>query len=587
MNCQLHTSNIQDKVRMHAAEILGNSFSFREGQLEAICKIVENSASGIKHTMLEAPTGSGKSIIALLSAYVLYKEFNMKSYILVSDLTLYKQYENDIKKTGSTFFGCIKGKENYICAKNGCKVSQSACSLQRMSVKGMTYKRGSWPCKWTCQYIQDYMQAVQAPITLMTYQFYFIQRNYVEDEIFGGKNPNFPERDLVICDECHKLCEICQAHFAPVISIERPRWMNVLDKYEHIDSYENDRRWIVKSISECTDNDKLVDLVNDYEKYIMEYVEANDRIRNRLAKRNHLTKMEKAALVSGNRARQEHCKIADMQKFIADLKSSEYLVKTLSKDSIVLNFIFDDIMLKKYFHNKSRCELLMSATIGDFNSYASLTGLDKKQCRAIALPSAFDFSKSPIVVSNENFMTYESKKEALPNIAEQAVQICKDNCDVRGIIQTGSYENARALMRAMPDDVRDRCLQYNSTSEKNYMLEEFLRRGKDGLHDNSILVGPTLIEGLDFPDDLCRFQICIKVPYAFLGSEYVQKKMRYVAGWYEYDVLNKICQGIGRGIRHKKDWCKTYILDGCISYLRPKLEKFSALNGRFVMMKHK
>ena len=134
MNCQLHTSNIQDKVRMHAAEILGNSFSFREGQLEAICKIVENSASGIKHTMLEAPTGSGKSIIALMSAYVLYKEFNMKSYILVSDLTLYKQYENDIKKTGSTFFGCIKGKENYICAKNGCKVSQSACSLQRMSV---------------------------------------------------------------------------------------------------------------------------------------------------------------------------------------------------------------------------------------------------------------------------------------------------------------------------------------------------------------------------------------------------------------------------------------------------------------------
>ena len=431
--------------------------------------------------------------------------------------------------------------------------------------------------------MQDYMNAVHAPVTLMTYQLYFIQRNYVEDLIFGGKNPNFPKRDLVICDECHKLCDICQAHFAPKIDIERPHWMNVLDKQMHIEPYENDRSWIVDNIMACTSNDKLVELTADYGRYVSEYVEANEALRVRLSKKTHLSKGERAALIAGNRARQEHCKIADMLTFIEELGSSEYLVKTASNDSITLNFVFDDVMLKKYFHAKSGCELLMSATIGDFSAYAKITGLDKKECRAIALPSTFDFSKSPIVVSDKNWMTYESKKTAIVEIAKQVADICIDNKDVRGIIQTGTYENARALMAAMPDDVAGRCLQYNSAAEKTKMLDEFMRRSADS-RDNSILIGPTLIEGLNFPDNVCRFQICVKVPYACLGSEYVRKKMEHVDGWYVYDVLNKLCQGIGRGVRHKHDWCKTYILDGCVMKLVNRLEKFGALKGRFKTM---
>lgn len=575
-----NASSLQDKIKNYAVELLGSSFSFREGQLEAIEQIVQNAALNIKHTMLEAPTGSGKSMIALISAYVLWKLFGKRTYILVSDLSLYKQYEDDIDKIGSELFGHIKGKENYTCAKNGCKASQATCSLQGVSMNGMWNKPSQWACKWSCQYMQDYIKAVHAPITLMTYQLYFIQRNYVEDEIFNGKNINFPKRDLVICDECHKLCEICQAHFAPQIEIKRPHWMNVLDKHMNIESYENDRSWIVGSMMKCTSSNELMDLVSDYEKYIFEYTEANDVLRARLAKKTHLSKSERSALAAGNRARQEHCKIADMQKFIAELGSSEYLVKTVSNDSITLNFVFDDIMLKKYFHAKSGCELLMSATIGDFNAYAKLAGLEKKDSRAIALQSTFDFSKSPIVISDKNWMTYESKKTAIVEIAKQVVEICRENSRFRGIIQTGTYENARALLNSMPDDVTARCLQYNSADQKRDMLDEFMKRSHDE-NDNSILIGPTLIEGLNFPDDACRFQICVKVPYACLGSEYVRKKMENVEGWYVYDVLNKLCQGIGRGVRSKNDWCKTYILDGCVMKLVKRLEKFSALSGRF------
>ena len=414
----------------------------------------------------------------------------------------------------------------------------------------------------------------------MTYQLYFIQRNYVEDDIFNGHNKNFPKRDLVIADEAHKICDICQAHFAPKISIERPKWMTTLDKYAYSSMNEYERIDILNRIELCKDNDELIDAVAEYASYVAFYCNLNNEIRHKLASVKTLSNSDRKALAAGNMARQTHCKFDDMLSFIKEYGSTEYVAKTNDGNEITLNFIFDDAMLKKYFHSRSKNEMLMSATIGDFNEYAKLAGLDKKNTKAISMTSTFDFTKSPIFFTNENKMSYDEKDASILKIAKQVEDICNAHSDMRGIIQTGSYANVDALMQNVSRNVSDRCLIYKGSKDKKDALERFLAYGNNQ-HDNHILVGPTLIEGLNFPDDLCRFQICIKVPYAFLGSEYVKKRMEYVDGWYEYDVLNKLCQGIGRGVRHEKDWCETYILDGCISYLVKKLDKFRALNGRF------
>jgi Rad3-related DNA helicase len=574
------SENIQQQIEKYAIELLGKDFKFREGQLDAIVQIVNNTTNNIKHNMLEAPTGSGKSMIALISAYALYKIYDKKTYILVSDLSLFAQYENDIKKLNSICFGCLKGKENYVCWKNGCNVSQATCSLKGISVGKMAKHSMSFACKEKCQYIKDYTKAIHAPITLMTYQLYFIQRNYVEDILFNGRNKNFPARDLVICDECHKICEICQSHFAPTINIKRPKWMNDLDKGCKLPPYEDHRYKIVNDILNSSTNDDLVYHISCYEQYISRYVGANEELRDFYKNKDKLSKIDRALLYAGNRARQEHCKFDDMLSFISEIGSNEYVTKSVSDNDITINFIFDDIMLKKYFHNKSNNELLMSATIGNFNSYANIAGLDKQQSRAIVIPSTFDFSNSPIVYSTINKMSYTEKDNSIKHIAQQVIDICNKHNTHRGIIQTGSYAHAKTLMSYLPYDILQRCLFYDGSESKKTILNDFLDRNCYN-DDNSILIGPTLIEGLNFPDDMCRFQICIKVPYACLGSEYVRKKMEYVNGWYEYDVLNKLCQGIGRGIRHKNDWCKTYILDGCITNLISKLNKFNTLQGRF------
>lgn len=124
---------------------------------------------------MEAPTGSGKSVTAIVAAYVLYKFYARTSYILVSDLSLFSQYEHDISRLKVNCFGCIKGKENYICNCNGCPASQSECSLAGAPLSSLIANQDDrFDCTKSCKYIYDYRQAINSPITLMTYQLYFI-----------------------------------------------------------------------------------------------------------------------------------------------------------------------------------------------------------------------------------------------------------------------------------------------------------------------------------------------------------------------------------------------------------------------------
>lgn len=577
---------MRDEITKYAKDLLGESFKFRPGQLEAIEKIVENVVDDVKQTVLEAPTGSGKSVIGIVAAYVLYRAYGKTSYILASDLSLFEQYERDIKKlNGQKYFGYVKGKENYVCSDNGCPASQSTCSLRSVSV-GMMTKDPSlletkYSCAKSCSYVADYVRASIAPITLMTYQLYFIQRNYVEDSLMFGRNKNFPARDLVICDECHNLCSISQTHFAPKISVSKPQYMRVLEDYLKTPQSDDARLAAVRNIRDARDSYVLLDSLRAYEKIVAGYLRANDIVRSKAGKKKKLTRFDKAALFAGNQARQEHCKLEDMIAFAtASASRANYLVKTLEPDNITVNYVFDDAMLRKYFHRKSKCELFMSATVGDFRDYARITGLDEASMSSITIEPGFDFAKSPIYVSASNKMSFAEKARSLPNIARQVDAICRMFVDCRGIIQTGSYANTEALKRMLSPDVLARCLFYRGAVDKRAQIDVFT----SGSGRGKILVGPTLLEGLNFPDEMCRFQICVKVPYANLSNEYVKRKKQIMPRWYNYDVLNKLCQGIGRGVRHETDWCETYLLDGCASRLARDLERMPALRGRIKPM---
>ena len=79
--------------------------------------------------------------------------------------------------------------------------------------------------------------------------------------------------------------------------------------------------------------------------------------------------------------------------------------------------------------------------------------------------------------------------------------------------------------------------------------------------DATVLVSPSMSEGVDLRDDLARFQILLKVPYPSLGDKLVRKRMHKWSWWYPMQTVKTVVQAVGRAIRNEDDHAVTYILD--------------------------
>ena len=98
-------------------------------------------------------------------------------------------------------------------------------------------------------------------------------------------------------------------------------------------------------------------------------------------------------------------------------------------------------------------------------------------------------------------------------------------------------------------------------ADKTKILQKHAKTDKD-----TVLVSPSMLEGVDLKDDLARFQIMLKLPYARL-DDYTKKMMKIYEGYYEADVIMNIMQSYGRAIRTESDHAIFYILDGAFSRL--------------------
>ena len=123
------TNNVEEFVK----EYFGESFQFRPQQKETIISIIDTILNKDTQTqIIQAPTGSGKSLINIISAGVLNKYYHKRSFILASDLSLWDQYADFINKNPRLGFGKLKGKQNYKCASNGERIDSAECKLAEL-----------------------------------------------------------------------------------------------------------------------------------------------------------------------------------------------------------------------------------------------------------------------------------------------------------------------------------------------------------------------------------------------------------------------------------------------------------------------
>lgn len=541
-----------------AKDVFGPTFSFRPNQKEAIVDTIYNWLSGNnKHVIISAPTGSGKSIIALMCGAVLSKYYGKRGYVLCSDLGLLEQYRVDVENYFPNW-AVLKGQQQYKCLINDQMFTAGACKLKGCK----TYQEiaRKFPhCAPDCPYLIERSKAIKSDVLVCTYAFWLIQLNNVAKSV---ENPPFDKRDFVICDEAHKLVGIVQEHYSPAFAEgDVTKMKNVIEAAAEQDAD------VIQNIEFCRQKIKHTEDLNELAEDINNYVgllkivdQAADTV-TRCLDSEILSKEDRSLVFSAMFCKEHYSAFLD---YLGVIKGAgpDVIVKNPSvdkPDNIKFNCINEYHLMGKYFHENCTMSMYMSATIGSPESYSRNHAINKYEY--ISIPSTFEFNNSPIFYVPDYRLSYKEKEYSLPKIIDMVVATVRMYGGKRGIIQTGSYKFAQDVYDRVPSDVRKRLILYNNSTEKNESIE-FFKNCKD-----KILVGPSLIEGLNFSDDLCRFQIIMKIPYPSLADKFVNRKKDINQKWYSDETAVSILQGVGRGIRHEKDWCVTFIFDGCFTYL--------------------
>lgn len=560
---------LESLVQEWAIDTFGPTFKFRAKQKETITDIIYNWLNNVNDIILDAPTGSGKSIVAIIVAGVLTEYFDKTGYILISDLSLLEQYRSDIEKYIPTW-AVLRGQQTYTCMVNGLNFNVGVCKIKGLKSYGEIKARFT-DCAPYCDYIVEREKAVSAPVTVCTYSFWLLQQNYIKARWNKNTPAPFDSRDFVICDEAHKLVSIVQNHFSPKFGKDDIKRFNaVIEEGETFKANKEELKTGIKEIRNkiFQEDDKV--LLEQYLKIYCDKLIALQKIAQRLK----TDIASESANSPGNRLSKENRSLIYICDFVEDhlnkfidyctiikTAGSAYIVKNNSdnNETITFNCLNESYLLNKTFHSNCGKKLYMSATIGDAATFAKENSFDKYF--AIKLPTVFDYTKSPIFYVPDYKMSYKEKDTSIPKIIEMIEGILKIYPNQRGIIQTGSYTFANQLFEKISKEHKSRLLSYEDSAGKQENLETYK------VSTDKVLVGPSLVEGLSLNDDLCRFQIIMKIPYPSLADKFVSAKQKFNPAWYQETTIISMLQGVGRGVRNEKDWCVTFILDGCFNNL--------------------
>ena len=163
-------------------------------------------------------------MINIISAGVLADYYNMKSYILVSDLFLLEQYEKFIESHKKMGFGAIRGQTgNYMCNMNGNDIRNAECRMAKIPWAKLFSRNSAikigYDCACTCEYVHKRKQAIEASVTLMTYQLFMYTRNVIGNSDGSNKNM-WGDRHIIFCDECHNIPDVVQNQYSATITLK-------------------------------------------------------------------------------------------------------------------------------------------------------------------------------------------------------------------------------------------------------------------------------------------------------------------------------------------------------------------------------
>lgn len=501
-------------------------FTPRPQQEEILSFVKESIAQSKKFMMIDAPTGVGKSYAAIMVSEWYRREVNKRAKIdiLTNTKILQDQYVRDF-----SFAANLKGKNNYWCRRN----SMGCGDAQVMN------KASGKKCE-VCPHKIAQSGFIRSPLSLTNFHLITSYAMY-SPELLAERHSR-----LLIVDEAHAFEEAFCDFISSVFS---ERSIKPLDIWQPWMEQDLDG---ISSIEEMAVYVETIVIPNLSAKAASLLDEAKE-CRNRSKKLDLIKKADHVdkSMCKYNRFVRDRHNFASNWVFEKDLDQH-------GKTRILVEPIWGNIYMKEMFWDKYDHVIFMSGTILDRELVSFILGAEPEDTTYLDLPCPFVAEKRPVIYVKFGKMSYHNKKETFARAVPILKRILERNASHKGIIHTANYE----LSNWIKSSIRDHRLLFHDSATREKTLEDHLSSKLE-----TVLVSPSMINGIDLKDDLSRFQVILKVPFPNLVSSKIKKRLETRPDWYNWKTLIDLLQSYGRSIRNDEDWAETYILDECFDQI--------------------
>lgn len=507
----------------------------RPEQERAINFMLDAFVNGKKKFVVgELGTGIGKSAIGITIAnYInalmpISAGYTAGAYVLTTQKLLQEQYLRDFGPGRGKMLS-IKSASNYQCDFYR---NQSCAESKRMlNARGKTADPAfAKCCRQNCPYTRDKAAFIASPLSVTNYSYFMVETMYA-----GKLEP----RSLIIHDECHNL----EAEISKVIEVtfsEKFAKDTLKVKPSDAKNANDVVAWVRKHYIPA-----LQKHIKKIEELIENEVAAGSENFGDLSKQYELL--------------DKH--ICKVNRFLASYSNDNWIMNIIeSKDNKKgqRKFEFKPIDVSLYSHDAifklGERHVLLSATIVDKDVFCRMLGISPDEFAFINIDSPFPIENRQTHYLPVGKMSAGEIDVTLPRMLEVIREILSSHPNEKGIFHCQTFK----IVNYIRDNLRDPRLLIQNEENR----DEILKRHTDSV-EPTILVSPSMTEGVDLKDDLSRFQVFLKVPFPYLGDQVTQKRMKLNSNWYAFMTARTIVQGIGRSIRNENDSAVTYILDSC------------------------
>lgn len=508
---------------------------FRPVQILALAELEQ---SPYKVNLVQAPTGTGKTLLA--AAYA--KLVGGKCLYTCHSRDLQHQFINDFP-----YAEILMGRLNYPTLDNPAEFPDVSCSECDKKFRDRD-EHGHPTCSWCaevddCPYQVAKNLALKAELCVLNTAYFMLEANHI------GRFSNW---DLVVLDEG----DLIEQALMSYVEVEFSK--RLLDRLHlTIPNFKGSTK------TEVGQQRKVDEWGGWLSTSVLSALKAEIESLGKACHSLMVARMtgkvvgveytKKYSYLLKQRSFLERT-LTNVTEMVSDLRTNpESWVRVDDSDySLRFKPIKVARYAEQYLWKHGKKFLVMSGSIISKTQFCSDLGLDPAEVGWIDLPCTFPVANRPVYVWPVTTMNFRTKDTSYPKLVEAIDALLTVYLGHRTLIHVHTYELSKYIW--LSSFYSNLMVVYSSAGERAEALERY--KATPG----AVLVAPSFERGISLDDDLCRLQVICKVPYPNLKDRQVAARFR--EPWYRVQTVRSITQMTGRGNRSEEDWCDTWILDG-------------------------